>query len=151
MPKSINKIAKNRKPSQTEIRVGDIRPLSLETPYGLFEEIDGAWYLITCDHEYKFAIVLAHHELPSFTSLKLKPAPITSGYFWGKFDVSAGPSIDDFRSTDTGLMSGHSWPTLSLQCHSHLSCTQWIDQGRLAAAETGHSLRSISRPDWPVI
>ena len=39
MPKSINKIAKNRKPSQTEKRVGDICPLSLETPYGLFEEI----------------------------------------------------------------------------------------------------------------
>lgn len=150
MPKLGTHNAKNRKPNQTEPKVGEIRPMDLETPYGLFEGMDDDWYLIGSDPDYKLAIVLAHRELPTFTCLRLRPTPFTGGFWWGKFQVAAGPSVDDFRSTETGLMSGDSWPTLSLQCHGNLTNTQWIELGRVTKVnEDIDEAEGELGPDFP--
>jgi hypothetical protein len=125
--------AKHRSLSSKGVKVGEICPLDIETPYGLFETFDGDWYLITDDGTWKLAIVLAHAELPSFACLRLKPQPLTGSRWWGEFNVRAGVPTDERYSREVGLLSDSSFPTLSLQCHTPFIYTQWVDVGEVTA------------------
>lgn len=146
--------AKKRKRSSNGVRVGGICPLDLEVPYGLFEDFDGAWYLITNYEDWKLAIVLAHSELPSFTCLRLKLPPLTGGRWWGAFHVLAGEATDDFGLSEVGLMSTEGFPKLSLQCHGPLVYSRWLDVGKVISLRENKSAAAAPGPEyseWTII
>lgn len=152
--KGRGRLGKKKKLISNGVKVGEICPLDLEVPYGLFEAFDGAWYLITNDEDWKIAVVLAHSELPSFTCLRLRPGPLTSGRWWGAFHVQAGVPTDDFGSTNVGLMSAYGWPHFSLQCHGALVYTRWLDIGKVTSLREDKSAASALGSDydeWTII